>query len=151
MASAYSRAKALLDAIVGAGLPARRFVLNSPLAGAAVDCEMVVVAPERIFSGLPGDESQVPELCLTARSIEMTAAIFRCVPTGGQSPPTAAQMDASAVELLADLEKLDSSIRTAAAGGALADDPYYVVVGRGFLVAPAGGYGGAAVTVSVPL
>lgn len=158
MADPYGRAKALLDALPAAFpatgarlLPARRHVLNSSLAAAAVECEMAVVAVERVFSGLPGAESALPVLCVEPRSVELTAAVFRCVPTGGTTPPGAAAVDASAAEMMADLDNLEDAVRAASTGGALAADPYDIVIGRGFLVGPSGGYGGAALTVTVPV
>lgn len=150
MADAYAAAAALLDALP-ASFPARRYVLNSTLAGAAFDCESTVVAVERVFSGLPGAESAGAAVCVRPRSVELVAAVIRCVPTGDARPPTAAQLDQSAQDVLADLDALEAAVRTASADGTLADGFDEVVIGRGFLISPSGGLGGAALSVSVPL
>lgn len=150
MADAHKAALALLGALPS-GLPARRYVLNSPLAAAAFDCEATLVAVERVFSGLPGAESATPAFCLSPRSAEMSVAVVRCVPTGGSNPPSVAEMAASAASLLADLAVLESAVVASATNGTVADDLSEIVMGRGYLLSPSGGFGGAALSVTVSL
>lgn len=71
----------------------------------AVDCEQLVVAYNRLYTGVPGQEANEPEyLPVIQRVVEMTIEVHRCVPVveEGGEPPDPSAMQAAAETIIMD-------------------------------------------------
>lgn len=153
----------VLAAIVAAyeaadvALPERRYVTSGDV---AIDCEQVVVSVNRIFPGIPGAEITSADLsqCRGPRVQVMQCYVVRCVPTpeadSGESyqPPSPAELDASAAELLADAGLLsDGLIRHLLENQTEWGDRRAWRVGDLNSYGPEGGFGGWRVLVEVAI
>lgn len=154
---AYRVAADVLDEVVagleagGAGAPARRYVNDGALV--AWDCEQVVVGVESIH-GHTGElfSSDRPIDCLLMRAAVLTVWIVRCSPTmrDDGTPPSPAQIDASARAVLSDpLVALNAVVDAYRAGRVT--DTHGLAFVESATVGPEGGYVGTATRFRVDL
>lgn len=94
-------------------LPDRRTVI--PGATSVWDCEQATVSVVRVAVGIPGRElgAQIRN-CPPLRFTTLRIEIVRCTPTQDDQgdPPTAQALDASARQLLRDMDVMDRTART---------------------------------------
>lgn len=144
----YDLADKLLAVAVAAvdSPPERRYVSNGEV---SIDCALVAVELLRVYVGLPGAEQVTANVCKgNPHSADYRLWVTRCVPAEGV--PSAAEIDASAREILTDGWRLRRAVITA-----LNIDENIVSscdnarVGPLLLYGPSGGYGGVNMMVTV--
>lgn len=128
-------------------LPAERLIVNCAFAQHALDCEQLVVAVDDLAPDIGGEP--------TGRSFggyaaTITVGVVRCVPVLSDSgdPPSAAEIEASAAVVLADLSLVGGAL---AVWAAATQTCRYVTLGRGAPIGPEGGVGGVTFPLVVTL
>lgn len=154
--SLYATARAVLDALTvayqgdGIDLPERRYV--TPGVQPAYDGEQVTVTVLALRNGQPGNETQVPRFaCAGPLYASLRVEVIRCTPTVDEDgyAPEAADLDASAMLVLSDVESLTRHLPGIAQTIAGQGSP--VLVANAVPVGPDGGYAGAQVDLDLPL
>lgn len=131
-------------------LPAKRFVANTTIEGIAFDEEMVCTAVQRVYVGAAGADGDPGQGSFFPLVADLGLVLLRCVPKSARvSGNTAAELGASAVQLLTDLSLVTSATTRAAANDAWGCER--VRVGGGNLVPPQGGIGGLLFRVSLSI
>ena len=99
---------AVVAALAAAGRPAFPRVYVSDGGNVAYDCEQLVVAVEDIRPGLPGEAGTVQLDTRVTWTAIIAVHALRCAPTIADdgTPPTPAEIDASAAVILADADAL---------------------------------------------
>lgn len=134
----------------GVALPAKQFIANSGMEGLSYDEELLAVSLQRLLVGTPGAEGDPGSGVYFPLMAEYGLTLLRCVPTTTKvSGLTAAQLNASAAEVLTDLSLVASATNRAAVNGAWACER--VRVGGGNLVPPQGGIGGVLYRVTITI
>lgn len=129
-------------ALLGLPLPPRQYVANGDV---AFDCEQLVVTLERVYSGLPGQETTRRTLLPRLQSAQYAAYLVRCAPVMDDRgrPPEEAAMEASAITLYSDMNVMWRVIGTI--WGNCRDSS----IGTVEIVGPSGGYVAALARVAV--
>ena len=160
--TAHGTATDVLEAVravfaaAGVDLPDRQYAASAAVGSIAWDCAQLVVGVGRIFPGIPGAEFTGQDLagCRGPRVQSMAVVLLRCVPVPDEEgePPTSAELDTSAAELLADADLLhDGLIDHLLANGAAWNDVRAWRVGALDAVGPEGGLAGWSLVVEVPV
>lgn len=138
-------------------LPERQYV--TPGIVPAYDEPQLTVSVQAIRVGIPGQQIAAPIVnCPPVRYITLRAELIRCTPTvtGQGAPPKAAELLASAGEVLRDLELVDRIVRESRTTLAGKGDPTHgvgipVAMTGTSPVGPDGGLAGVRVDIDVPL
>lgn len=149
-------AQATLDEVVaiyataGVSLPARRLIQTGQPAD---DCEQVVVWINRLFQGLPADETLLRTRASGAllRSVEINVRIVRCVPhvnDNGTAPNAEAISTASTV-IAVDMWLLAAGLTESHLEGDFLVDCQDFAVGPVTPVEWTGGFGGCELAAAV--
>lgn len=132
----------------GVTLPPKQFVANSGMEGLSYDEELLAVSLQRLVVGVPAQQGDVGQGVFFPLVAEYGLTLLRCVPTTTKvSGLTAAQLNASATEVLTDLSLVASATNRAAVNGAWGSER--VQVGGGNLVPPQAGIGGVLYRVTL--
>lgn len=131
-------------------LPAKRFVANTTTEGIAFDEELLCTAVQRVYVGTAGGEGDVGQGSYFPLVADLGLVLLRCVPKSVKvSGNTAAELGASAAQLLTDLSLVTSATTRAASEGAWGCERVRVTGGN--LVPPQGGIGGLLFRVSLSI
>lgn len=100
----------------GRSIPSRRYITAGEVAD---DCEQFVVTLNRLFHGLPSDETPLEVDCRSATSAEFEVRLTKCVPTVGEdgTPPSAANLTTAGAVTINDAQAMQEALYSIAPPG----------------------------------
>src|SRR4051794_13814344 len=118
--------------------------------GISFDQELLCTSVQRVYVGTPASEGDPGQGVFFPLAADLGLTLLRCVPTSNKvSGNTAAELQASAEQLLTDLSLVASATNRAAANDAWGAER--VAVRGGNLVPPQGGIGGLLYRVTLSI